>query len=191
MIMLAIGLLVLIVVGVGIIPRFFTGGDVVGQQLGGLDDFDNDKVANFYDNCPCTPIGIVESADLQGCPRGTTAEQSQENKKLFKDQKCPEIVPVAGESESGSTTLKVFDGNLEIFSGTKTSSASIRYEATCATKCSTKIRFPGSSDLRPLDVFDHDNLATNELRLPDAGTYFIIVEENNQQKIQFRLEKQE
>lgn len=170
-------------------PAIEKGFGVATTQLGSLDDFDGDKVANFFDACPCIISGTVEDSQLQGCPQGTTAEQSLQDKKNFKESACPETAPMAGEQEQGVTTLKIFDGEQAVSSGATISSDSIRYEVTCAAQCTLEVQYP-TNTRHEITTFNQENQDAGELDLPDLGTYFLIVKENNQEKIQFRIEKE-
>lgn len=188
---------IVLVAGYFVINYFRTGSGkgfgVISTQLGALDDYDDDKTANMFDKCPCTPVGTIEDSKLGGCPRGTTAERSQEDKKLFKEEKCAEITPIAGEAEVGSTTFKLFEGNTPISSGSTyhPQGSSIKYEATCASKCEIKIKYPASGDFRSLVAFEEGNQEQNEVSLPDVGTYVLILSEGNQEKTRYLIEKQE
>lgn len=183
---------VVLVAGYFIINYFQKGSskgfEVISTQLGALDDYDGDKTANFFDACPCTSIGTIEDSKFDGCPRGTTAQQSQENKKLFKDGKCAEIAPVAGELET-ITSLELSDREIKITAGSlyKTTQDSLQYKGTCAVAnaCTLKIIYPNTLD----ETIGLE--ATGEIKLENQGQYTIfLMQEPNQQKIRYTIEKQ-
>ncbi|MDO8656074.1 MAG: hypothetical protein Q7K45_02445 [Nanoarchaeota archaeon] len=185
--------MVVMIAGYFVINYFRAGSEkgfgVVSTQLGALEDYDDDKTANFFDGCPCTSVGTIEDPKLNGCPRGTTAQQSQENKKLFKDGKCAEIAPMAGESET-ITSLELSDGKIKITAESlyKTTQDSLQYKGTCeiANACTLKIIYPNTLD----ETIGLE--ATGEIKLETTGRYTIfLMQEPNKQKIRYLIEKQE
>src|SRR3989338_8733246 len=84
-----------LVAGILIIVWFSTSGGKafrsVDTQLDALGDYDNDRIANGFDKCPCMAVGSEEQAGLRGCPQGTTSEQARANQQKFKENKCSEV----------------------------------------------------------------------------------------------------
>ncbi len=163
---------------------------VTTTQLGALEDFDGDKTANFFDSCPCTPTSTIEDSQFDGCPRGTTAEQSQEDKKNFKLGACPESALVAGEAEVKTSNLELSDGEIKIAAGSiyKTPRDSLQYKGVCAVAhaCTLKIIYPSQQE--ESIVLEE----TGEIKLETTGRYNIfLMQEPNQQKTRYLIEKQE
>lgn len=153
-----IGAAVAIVVGILILVWFNTSGGKafrsVDTQLDALGDYDDDRVANGFDKCPCTTVGSEEQAGLRGCPQGTTPEQARDNQQKFKDNKCSEIT-AAPTSEvlylelSTSLTPDSYE----------TTNNFLRYRFTCpaSTSCNLRITSPDGrveSDIQPDAVND-------------------------------------
>lgn len=185
-ILLAIGLIIVIVVGVTLIPKIGKSSDVI--QFGNFDDYDNDKVANFFDSCPCSPTGTYEHATLEGCPRDKTEQQSQDEKKLFKENECLEQAPMAGEQES-TNMLLFFEGDAAVSSGYTTNANFISYKATCASQCTVLVKQP-DDEFAPWADLASDMPLEEDLELPFPGSYFVILSERGQEKIQFRINRE-
>ena len=89
--LIVFAIVALVVAGLVIAWFYFTGGRATGAintQLDLLRDYDDDRVSNMFDQCPCTPVGAAEQESLRGCPKGTTEQQSKDDLQKFKEKKC-------------------------------------------------------------------------------------------------------
>ena len=75
LVILIIPLLVLILIGVLLFPKFSPA--IAGvSKLADFEDCDKDKVQNYFDKCPCIAAFGSEAEDLRGCPKGTSLNKS-------------------------------------------------------------------------------------------------------------------
>lgn len=75
LVIIIIPLLVLILIGVLLFPKFSPA--IAGvSKLADFDDCDKDKVQNYFDKCPCIAAFGSEAEDLRGCPKGTSLNKS-------------------------------------------------------------------------------------------------------------------
>jgi len=75
-----IPLLVLLIIGAVLLTKY---GPVAAQVTDLVDsgDCDNDRVANMFDDCPCMSTLSNPDEELRGCPKGTSIEKSEWDKK--------------------------------------------------------------------------------------------------------------
>ena len=115
LVIIIIPLLVLILIGVLLFPKFSPA--IAGvSKLADFDDCDKDKVQNYFDKCPCISAFGSEAEDLRGCPKGTSLNKSINDRQtcnwLITNSENPEIDPVesCGKDNINGCVLDA-DGN--------------------------------------------------------------------------------
>lgn len=85
---IAIAIIVLVVI-ILILIWFRGSGDKAFGEVGGkidsLGDYDDDKIANMWDKCPCKPAG--NNPDVEGCPDEINKNTSKEDSS-FTNKSC-------------------------------------------------------------------------------------------------------
>ena len=157
------------------------------ERFNDLDDYDNDKVQNIYDKCPCTAAIAAEDEQLRGCPKPTSVAVAQQDQNNFRDKKCPPLI-AAPETEPVNTgqpsSLQLMDGTVQVPSGSyRTSSASLSYRATCASSCSFQLVAPSSQA-------SEEGFGTEgTFLLEELGVYQIILLEQGNTKVGYTIER--
>ncbi|MBI2662270.1 hypothetical protein HYX11_02315 [Candidatus Woesearchaeota archaeon] len=181
----------------------------ISKNLDSLGDFDNDKVANFFDRCPCIPILTVEEPNLKGCPKGITAEQMQADNKLFSEKNC---VDVSGTSSNKQTpesqklveqskqpvksSFMLLDGDqLLPTSGYVTSSNSLSVEFSCTKKCTLRMMKPvvgmsGGKEEQKIGDYPAEFGGVNLLvDVSVPGSYSVCLKEDGAKEICYNVKK--
>src|SRR3989338_11462229 len=84
-----VGGIFIIIGGTGGINKAFAS---TKERFNDLDDYDNDRVQNIYDKCPCTAAIAAEDEQLRGCPKPTSVAVAQQDQNNFRDKKCPPLI---------------------------------------------------------------------------------------------------
>lgn len=179
----------------------------IGKNLDSLGDYDNDKVANFFDKCPCTPVLTVEEPNLKGCPKGTTLEQMQVDNKLFSEKNCvgasggssvvqtPESKKIVEQSKQPiQTTFSLSDNGVNAGKSSSTSSNQLLLELGCAKKCTLTIIKPvvvngiTSSD-QEVTNYNAGSGASLMIPLQEKGSYMICLKEEGAKEMCYNVKK--
>ncbi len=157
-----------------------------GERFKDLEDYDNDKIVNLYDKCPCTPAIAAEEEELRGCPKPTSIAAAQQDQKNFKDKQCP---PLASAQEATTPTasqvssLQLMDGTVQVPSGTyHTTSASVSYRASCTSTCSLRVNAPSGQSSEEWGT-------EGTFLLEEFGTYQILLVEGGSTKVGYTIER--
>ena len=179
-----VGGIFIIIGGTGGINKAFAS---TKERFNDLDDYDNDRVQNIYDKCPCTAAIAAEDEQLRGCPKPTSVAVAQQDQNNFRDKKCPPLI-AAPETEPVNTgqlsSLQLMDGTVQVPSGSyRTSSASLSYRATCASSCSFQLVAPSSQA-------SEEGFGTEgTFLLEELGVYQIILLEQGNTKVGYTIER--
>lgn len=75
---IVIPIIVLLIIGAVLLTKYGPLGKKT-TELADFDDCDKDKVANYFDKCPCLSTAGAEEEALPGCPKGTSIAQAQQD----------------------------------------------------------------------------------------------------------------
>ncbi|GEM_PF-1973175 len=173
-----------IVVGI-LISFFFSSGldkvkKTVGGSLDSLGDFDNDKVPNFQDKCPCTGA-LIQSKLLPGCPKDTTEADALKDMECYSSKDCKNCKKEETSSTDSSSPpppplkLQLTDetGQKITVSGYEVKGNKVFFEYSCAN-CQVSITLPeGMTTKAPEN--------SNYYTLEKSGTYSFTLFENGKE----------
>lgn len=163
----------------------------VGKSLDSLGDYDGDKVVNFYDKCPCTPVLVTEEPNFKGCPKGTTPEQANIDSRKYTDKNCQDNVSTTSADSQKlieqskqpiQTTFSLSENGVSVGNGYSTSGNQLLLELGCAKKCTLTIIKPVVVN----NVTSSDQEVTNYnagfgtsliISLQEKGDYMICLKE--------------
>ncbi len=139
---IVIAMLVLVIIGIIIFPKFFTLGGEISKNIISLNDTDKDKVPDFQDKCPCT-AALIQSKLLLGCPKNTEEKDALADMNCYSDKGCKDCKKEEASSSSSPTSsttelsLNLKDNTGKVFSGSvyETSDTPIFYDLVCPSKC--------------------------------------------------------
>ncbi len=188
MVSIAFGIFLLIGGAEGIKKAFAS----TKERFNDLDDYDNDKIVNIYDKCPCTAVVVAEEEQLQGCPKPTSIAAAQQDQKNFKDKLCPSPTTTpetAAQNAPQASSLQLMDGTVQVPSGTySTTSTSLSYRASCASTCSFRIVSP-SGRASEEGFGTEGTFLLEEFGTEDLGVYQIILLEQGNTKVGYTVER--
>lgn len=156
------------------------------ERFNDLDDFDNDKVVNIYDKCPCTAVVVAEDEQLRGCPKPTSVAAAQQDQKNFKDKLCPPPTTTpetAAQNALQASSLQLMDGTVQVTTGSfRTTRSSLSYRASCASTCSLRVNAPSGQSSEEWGT-------EGTFLLEEFGTYQILLVEGGSTKAGYTIER--